>query len=717
MRTPLDKPIPVSFFRNVRNTTPDVREVTLRSLDSLVRARHDANGPDIKMARLDLPMIKLGRFSRKRNSKDLELISGIEGDFDRGDEDLSWILARLYTAGVFAYIHTTSSHTEESPRCRILCPLSRTMKPSQWAALHGRLNSILGGKLDMNAASPSQSYFIGWLEGTLEPEIYHVEPIGGRCLDEIEIAGQMDGPSEASKAGLDTEDEDPFDQLKFGPRSNLEDVKGMLTFIPSDDREIWLKVGMILKEEFAEQGLSVWDEWSSSSARYGGIGRAWQSFGTTRSRKRVGIGTLVMLARQFGFEEEEVDPDIADLNSKHSIVLIRGKVAVTCRLDDGTTSIGPVRDLHQMYANRLVPVGRNRFEPVSKKWERHPRRSTFWNGLTFSPGRDVAGKFNLWNGWAVQPDAEGSCELFLNHLRQVICSGDLTSADYVLGWLAHLVQRPWEKPEVALILSGGKGAGKDTFADYIAEMVGRRHAPSVSQPSHVTGRFNARLESALLLHIQEGFWGGDVQAEQILKYLITSSFIEIERKGLDAFSIASCLRVIMSGNAAWMIPASADERRFAVLEVSSDRCGDAGYFKALRHEMDCGGPAALMHFLKAMDISQFEVRKPPVTDGLVKQKLESLRGIQAWWFDVLSSGEVLSSTEQDAADWAKAPIRVPKKSLRNAYETYIRARRFEGNPVRMERFTKDLKLMLPTLDDVRPRTDGERERAFTCSHI
>jgi hypothetical protein len=143
--------------------------------------------------------------------------------------------------------------------------------------------------------------------------------------------------------------------------------------------------------------------------------------------------------------------------------------------------------------------------------------------------------------------------------------------------------------------------------------------------SHVTGKFNARLEACLFLHIQEGVWAGNRDGESVLKYLITSEQVEIERKGMDSYGLPSFLRLFMSANADWVVPASPDERRFAVFEASDAKKGDGSYFRALRQEMNSGGPAALLHMLQTYDLRDFEVRRPPASVGLRKQKLESLR--------------------------------------------------------------------------------------------
>ena len=45
----------------------------------------------------------------------------------------------------------------------------------------------------------------------------------------------------------------------------------------------------------------------------------------------------------------------------------------------------------------------------------------------------------------------------------------------------------------------------------------------------------------------------------------------LERKGVDAVTVANHLRLLVTSNASWTVPASQDERRFFVLDVTNDK--------------------------------------------------------------------------------------------------------------------------------------------------
>jgi hypothetical protein len=125
--------------------------------------------------------------------------------------------------------------------------------------------------------------------------------------------------------------------------------------------------------------------------------------------------------------------------------------------------------------------------------------------------------------------------------------------------MARAVQAPGEQAEIAVVLRGGRGVGK-TFA---VEQFGTLFKPrflSISNAKHFVGNFNQHLESTILLLADEAFYAGDKRHESVVKSLITSSTLAIERKGFDLRQTRNHLHIVMCSNDRWVIPAGIDER-------------------------------------------------------------------------------------------------------------------------------------------------------------
>ena len=85
-------------------------------------------------------------------------------------------------------------------------------------------------------------------------------------------------------------------------KDSITKIKEALEYIPSDDRETWVQVGMALYHEHSgsEEGFQLWDVWSAKSDKYKeqGMRSQWKSF----NGSGITIGTLLYLAKQNGYE-------------------------------------------------------------------------------------------------------------------------------------------------------------------------------------------------------------------------------------------------------------------------------------------------------------------------------------------------------------------------------------------------------------------------------
>ncbi|MBT2180998.1 DUF927 domain-containing protein [Ralstonia pickettii] len=84
-------------------------------------------------------------------------------------------------------------------------------------------------------------------------------------------------------------------------RHSENTLRAALACIPADDRELWVRMGMALKDECGEDGFTLFDEWSQRAANYSAKAAkaTWKS---CKAGGGVGIGTLIHEAQQRGFD-------------------------------------------------------------------------------------------------------------------------------------------------------------------------------------------------------------------------------------------------------------------------------------------------------------------------------------------------------------------------------------------------------------------------------
>ena len=215
----------------------------------------------------------------------------------------------------------------------------------------------------------------------------------------------------------------------------------------------------------------------------------------------------------------------------------------------------------------------------------------------------------MWGGFAVKPKPKSrGYSNFDDHLLNNVCRGNRDIYRWLFGFFAHMVQRPRERIGVALVMRGKMGSGKTKVGEIFGSLL-PRHYCLVDDPRYVIGQFNAHMGNCLLLQADEAVWAGDKAAEGRLKGLVTSPFQQIEAKGVDPIRLKNYVRLIMTSNEDWVVPAGKDERRFCVLDVDPRCAQNHDYFREMDEQLDDGGREALLADLLAFDLST--VNLPP----------------------------------------------------------------------------------------------------------
>ncbi|WP_151719334.1 AAA family ATPase [Gemmobacter serpentinus] len=325
----LDLPLPVSIFDDVKASRMDRRRVTLRQLSAQITSA--------RAERKDgLPLLKLARFGDLRKPKkdgspghclrwDENMLSatGIEGDYDAGQVSMESAAAMLEAAGIAALLYTSTHHTPEEPRWRVLCPLAAEVSRADREALCARLNGALGGILGEESFKPSQSYYFG--EAALRDE----RKGGGRAhpLETLLINGKPLDKVAGVKPIFARDHGDDLDDLLGGSTSTGRKGQGKtgkpwsvilsaLWAIPNGPEvpKAWKPfsdIAMALHEESegSKAGFAAFNAWAAQHPSYDRkeCWDRWKSFRPGEAGN-IGGGTIITEAKKHGW----LDPSEPD---------------------------------------------------------------------------------------------------------------------------------------------------------------------------------------------------------------------------------------------------------------------------------------------------------------------------------------------------------------------------------------------------------------------
>ena len=363
---------------------------------------------------------------------------------------------------------------------------------------------------------------------------------------------------------------------------------------------------------------------------------------------------------------------------------------------------------------------------LSTKYIQHKKGVTYysdlwlkWNGrreymgVCFSPEKEQEfGFYNMWKGFAVEPlayeeaseKAKRGFDMYIDLLKNSLVGGIEKDFEWLFTYFAHLVQRPFERPEVTLVFKGSKGTGKNVSMGMIGKLLGSRSYIEVSNMQHALGSFNQLLENRLMLVLDEAFWGGNKGEEGQLKYYTTSPTITINAKFQAPYVVDNLMRIAILGNEDWLAPASEDERRYAVFNVSDAKKQNHAFFSEMCSGMEEGGLRILLHALKNWNLNKANIRIAPKTKALAEQKTLTLQPFEQFWLECLRQEFVI-----EGEDW---PTELKKDDLRNHFYYYAKGRGIKSRLPDSRLIGRLMKKINPTSDTVKKRDKDERYWAY-----
>lgn len=316
---------------------------------------------------------------------------------------------------------------------------------------------------------------------------------------------------------------------------------------------------------------------------------------------------------------------LKDINRTYTHVTIGGKHRVVslkpCQVNGMTHAF---EDLSQFrnYFHHMPKIAK---KSAGSAWLHWPGKNYKPDGVGFYPDvkKCPPDVFNLYSGLSVT-SIDADCSPYTEHLKNVICAGDNDAYQYLIGWLAHLIQKPDEKPSVAIVMKSVPGTGKGTTVKPLLEILGQ-YAVHINGAGQIAGRFNSTLANKLLIFADEVTVRNRAEADK-LKGIISESSVNLERKGIDAEPMPNFARLIFASNSSQTLLAGVGERRYLVLEPDPSKAQVKDYFDHLHTWVNNGGAGKLLHLLQHFDLQSFDRHRAPQTSALREEILQGLSG-------------------------------------------------------------------------------------------
>lgn len=371
---------------------------------------------------------------------------------------------------------------------------------------------------------------------------------------------------------------------------------------------------------------------------------------------------------------DTVQAALATLNKRYAVVDLGGKFRVVRKPDleafasdfDSTVMVYHKQDFLDLHLDRKVKVGDDFVYPAQLFLDIVKRKS----GMVFAPPPLVIGAndYNMYQGRKLV-GVKGVWPTLKSFIFNIICKADQAKFDWLMLWMAHLVQFPGEKPGTAVICRGEGGTGKGTFGAVLARLAAP-HVKTLEKEGHVVGQFaGEHLSKCVLAIVTEAVFGKNPKVASELKAMVDGVTMQVEAKGMNVVTVPSYSRMYFDSNDALpiLIEGNGSERRYFVLETANTFQRDLEYFKTLRAAINGDEMAGLLHYLEDYDpasagLTWDDVRDAPQTAERDVMALHSMSGPLRRLQDVLKDGQVTlwidgsAETYEADGDGLKVPL-------------------------------------------------------------
>lgn len=247
--------------------------------------------------------------------------------------------------------------------------------------------------------------------------------------------------------------------------------------------------------------------------------------------------------------------------------------------------------LHNMYENLYIFSDKGKEKQAFTKTWVSDSNIRYYESYDFCPPPIEIGNatFNLFNGFkhektspyqTTDAEIEKNSQIFLKHLWY-LCGKQNEVLFYVINYLAHMIQEPGELPRTSIVFKSEQGVGKNLFFELFGEKIlGEQYLLSTPNIDHILGRFPL-INQKILVLMDEANGKESFIANDKIKNFITAKTINYEKKGVDGVNIKNCGRMLFFTNNEFPVKIEQTDRRFVVVECSSDMRNNTAYFKEL----------------------------------------------------------------------------------------------------------------------------------------
>ncbi|HCE3201805.1 TPA: hypothetical protein NG572_000975 [Vibrio parahaemolyticus] len=217
-------------------------------------------------------------------------------------------------------------------------------------------------------------------------------------------------------------------------------------------------------------------------------------------------------------------------------------------------------------------------------------------------------RLNTFKPYRVKTDS-ADCPLFLQLLNRLV--PDSKERHYFTQWLAHLIQRPDERPSIAVMLTSEEGTGKGVLFHHIISPLVSHQSRLCASYDEFLGKHATALSETLFVMLDDVKSSSDTTITK-MKSKISEKTVTIEKKYEQPFKQECFARILLASNERRPLKLDKnDTRRWFVpqyIEHQQSKEETQSFISTLLNWLDdpiAGGLDTIYNYLRGYDLTDF----------------------------------------------------------------------------------------------------------------
>jgi hypothetical protein len=261
-------------------------------------------------------------------------------------------------------------------------------------------------------------------------------------------------------------------------------------------------------------------------------------------------------------------------------------------------------------------------------WREDPDKRKY-DKIVFEPNPALHNDkhFNLFRGFKNDdPNVEpiNPEESYYFKLLKHLFSTEPECYNYFLALVSHIIQKPWIKTKVAVVLyTHAKGTGKDTIIqEGLQKIIGTEYFGKLNDIDDINTKFNLKLTNKLIIYGEE-ITANAKKVVDKLKEVITRTTCNLEKKGVDAVMVNDFCNLFFTTNIKNSFKVEQGCRRLGIMECNETKLPTEFFVKLYEELNDPVKIKQIFRFFKLYKQDKYKIGTEEVYNTKCKTELEN----------------------------------------------------------------------------------------------